>query len=379
MSENKYRVRVPIPGSKVPRSVIVYGDYDEAEKKRIELLCDVVVKGKTSTSNMTVGDLCDKWLKQLVVEKTTYQGYIGKIDCHIKPIFGETVARKLTSEDLQQQYATWEKSGNKRFKGNGLSKTTVHALHVIIHEVLEYGVHIAKVIDHNVAKDVNAPSPNKRRVNRSVTYNKSEASKLLASAHKRKSSLYVPIILALFCGLRRGEVFGLPWKHVDFERKQLYVGQVAVQLKGVEPEIKSKPKTEASEDWVPMDSWVCDVLRKHKAAQNEIALSKGKDWRRDLDLVCADDENDGNIVKINNMYTKYKWVVKAAGIKYIGFHDLRHSCATIMKENGADIHTIKSILRHESIATTSDIYVDETPESDRKAVEELSAGVRKPA
>lgn len=231
--------------------------------------------------------------------------------------------------------------------GRPLSPTTVNGQHRVLHAALEVAVRWG-YIARNVA-DAVQPPPRKRKAGR--TWTDEEVVRFLA--HIRGHRLYALYVLAMTTGLRRGELGGLRWSDVDFERRRVHVRQVLVYA-GNELVFKDKPKTEASEDYVTISPAVAAILEEHRKRQQKERWTYGTRYR-DHGLVFA--QPNGDRINVGNLSKRaFPKLCDEAGVPRIRFHDLRHTYATRLLEQGLPITTAQRRLRHSRASTTIDIY-----------------------
>ncbi|GGK20945.1 hypothetical protein GCM10010965_12550 [Caldalkalibacillus thermarum] len=174
--------------------------------------------------------------------------------------------------------------------------------------------------------------------------------------------MYPVFHLSLNTGMRIGEVLGLQWKHVDFDKKLIYVRQ---SLTAKTRELTS-PKTESSIRDVPFDDITSKILKNQKSAINEKKLRAGSSYN-DQDFVFVSGE--GAPLLQSNVRRKFNSLIKKAGVPKIRIHDMRHTWATLQLMTGTDIKTVSSILGHSSVWFTYDTYAHVLPEMQKLAVE----------
>jgi integrase len=215
---------------------------------------------------------------------------------------------------------------------------------------------------YNVATLVEIPRPKKFV----VTPLTPEQARALLSAVRgdRLEALYR---VALSLGLRRGEVLALRWEDINFDRQELCVTGSVRRVNGKLRRLD--PKTEASVRTLRLPPVLLRVLREHKARQEQERLSE--DWR-EHGLVFPSDV--GTLMEPGNLHRGFKTVLERAGLPTtIRFHDLRHSCATLLLAQGEALVVVRDILGHTQISTTADIYGHVLPDSHKHAVDGLDA------
>lgn len=178
------------------------------------------------------------------------------------------------------------------------------------------------------------------------TLDADEAQRLLRAAVGTR--LYEVVLLGLATGMRRGEILGLQWKDIDFDRKRVMVRR-SLQPDGT----LSEPKTARSRRDIGLAKTAIDALRQHKARQNELRLTLGEAYT-DRGFVFAD--ATGRAWVPDGISTLYRSIVKRAGFQNFRFHDMRHTAASLMLARGVPITTVAAILGHANTSTTLSLY-----------------------
>ena len=172
--------------------------------------------------------------------------------------------------------------------------------------------------------------------------------------------------MALSLGLRRGEALGLPWADVDMEDGNLRVRQ---SLQRVAGELRLGPvKTDASARTVPVPLALLGVLARHRALQASEREQAGDRWQ-ESGLVFT--TRIGTPIEPRNINRHFDQVIAAAAVPRIRFHDLRHSCASMLYTHGVSLENIQDVLGHSSPQVTKMIYIDVADKVPRDAVERL--------
>jgi integrase len=294
-------------------------------------------------------DFLLEWLEMMKhnVEMTTYASYAVCIKSRIIPYFKEF---KLTVQDVTpkhiQDYYQYGLNVEK------VSANTVIHRHANIRKALQYAFR-TELIDFNPADRVERPRNVKYTA---ATYNDKELETLFAIVKGKKIELAV--ILGAFYGLRRSEIVGLKWDAVDFERKTLTIKHTVteVTLDGKNTVIaKDRTKTKSSYRSLPLVAPFEELLHKMKAAQKLNRKVCGSAYCRDyLEYIYVDEL--GERIKPGYVTQNFALTLKKHGLKKIRFHDLRHSCASLLYANGVSLKEIQEWLGHSDISTTSNIY-----------------------
>jgi integrase len=287
----------------------------------------------------TVGQFLDAWMRDAVkgaVRPTTYETYRYVLK-HAGPIRDIALTR-LTPQDLQRLYA--------RALSSGLGRT-VQVLHAVLHKALGQAVKWG-LVPRNVTEAVESPKVDKKEFR---ALSPEEVSRLLAAASEdRLRALYV---LAVTCGLRFGELLGLRWEDIDLGAGRLTVNHQLQRGQDGEPTLTA-PKTARSRRTMKLSRAATDALRKHRVCQLKDRVQYADIWQ-DQGLVFAT-EIGTPLSESNVRNRSFHPILEKAGLPRIRFHDLRHTCATLLLAQGVHPKLVQEQLGHSKIGTTLDTY-----------------------
>lgn len=275
--------------------------------------------------------------------------YEELVRLHVLPEIGSVRLARLTPQELQSAYS--------KALGRGLSSTTVHQVHAVMHRALKQAASWGAVA-RNVA-DLVEPPPIDRKEMQVLTG--SQAQRLLqAAAGDRFEALYV---LAVTTGMRQGELLALRWREVDLERHTL---QVRATLHRVNKEyVFTEPKSASSRRQILLTELACQALRRHKAAQAEERLRLGAAWP-DTGLVFTNPAG-GPVYGSGLLRHSFYPLLGRAALPRVRFHDLRHTAATLLLEQAVHPKVVAEMLGHSTIAITLNLYSHVTPTMQREA------------
>lgn len=311
-------------------------------------------RGLTTPRNekQTLATFLRSWLPihAARIERSTASRYGEFIELHIIPSLGKTKLSDLTAHDLERLYAK---------KLEVLSPSTVRKIHLCLHLALEDALRKG-LIARNVCDLATVPKPPRAHFE---VWNQDEANRFLQTARgERMEALYV---LALSVAMRQGELFALKWRDVDLDTGALYLSGSVRRHTGLGRVLKA-PKTATSRRRIRLPAHAVDALRRHKARQDEERAMLGDEWD-DHDLVFANTIGRG--LERQNLEPKnYYPLVERAGVPRIRFHDLRHTCATLLLRAGVHPKIVSEMLGHASIAITLDLYSHFLPDMQELAV-----------
>lgn len=266
---------------------------------------------------------------------------------------------------VQRFYINQLEEGRVDGRGKRLSAAMVRQIHRLLHSALNHAVRL-QLISRNPCDAVELP-----KVVRGETdyWTPDEVAQFLEGI--KGDRLYALFYLALSTGLRRGELMGLRWEDIDFERRCLSVKQERVR--GEKGSIFKEPKTKYSVRPIALSQKTIEVLKKHKVQQAREKLVMGDSYH-DFGLVFTN--VDGSPLTpwyISQRY--FKKLIDKTGVRRISFHGLRHTHATMLGWAGISLKTISSRLRHSSVAITGDIYSHLLAEMDYAAAEAFDAAL----
>lgn len=364
-AKNSWTITIELPKDEITNKrkqkyYTVKGNKKEAEKFLTEKLRELDTGLLIDTKKMKLGEYFDYWLKEYCYNNltiNTIEGYEQYIEKHIKPVLGNIELEKLKPLQLQNFYSEKLERGKLNGKG-GLSKQTVRTLHRIIHGALTQAVKW-QLLARNVADCVEPPKPQKYE----AKFLNDEQTNLLIEKAK-KSDIYIPVIIAIFTGMRRGEVLGLNWQNVDFEKGYIRVVQeLSCTKQGL---MILSPKTKKSIRNIAIPDMLVRILKKHKAKQNENRLLLGREYQN-IDMVCT--YPSGKLFYPKRFSVKFHELLRKNNLPVVRFHDLRHSHASLLVKLGIQPKLISERLGHSNIGITMDLYSHLYEEADKEVAD----------
>jgi integrase len=304
---------------------------------------------------LTVGDYLERWLKDVeeTVRRSTFEGYEYAVRPHIAPALGHIKLKDLTPAHLRSFYRDRLESGR--------APATVHKLHVVLHKALKAAV-ADGLIPRNVAAELKLPRITREEID--PLTEKQARLFLEAGRGDRLEALYV---LALNTGMRQGELLALKWDDVDLERGVLRVRRTLTHAK--KAFVLGEPKTKNSRRTIRLTTHAVDALRAHLSHQFQEIEEMGSLYQPG-GLIFA--TKTGTIINPSNLRNRsFKPLLKRAGLPTIRFHDLRHTCATLLLGRDVNAKVVSEMLGHSSISITLDIYSHLLPDMQEKAANAL--------
>ena len=345
----------------------VEGTRKDAERELVRLVHSLNTGEYVEPSKLTVADYLERWLADYAMPNTsgkTYERYGQIVRTNLSPALGHHPLTKLQPLHIQEFYSTAMTSGRRRGDG-GLSKQTVLHFHRVLHAALGQAVRWQLLI-RNPAAAVEPPRPQRKEQR---VLSEEDTAKLLHMA--RDTQLWIPVILAVTTGMRRGEIAALDWPHVDLEAATLTVVRSLEQTKG-KLTLKT-PKTAKGRRVIALPALAVDALRGHKADQGRQRLRLGSAYE-DQGLVCA--RPDGTLWSPGAISSAFQDLMRKAEIPRIRFHDQRHGHATQLLRQGEHPKVVSERLGHATVAITLDTYSHVVPGLQEQAARRLDKALR---
>ena len=308
-----------------------------------------------NATKITVAEWLDDWytIHKTSLKINTRDGYERTIKNHLKPTLGAIKLLDLTPPLLQKKYTD--------LVANGITLRPLQIAHTILHSALDHAVRLG-ILTRNPASLVLLPKPAANHspdADELHVWTESQISSFLLSvAQHRNRNLYH---LALATGMRRGELLGLQWDHIDWTDSAVLVKQQAVETPGG-GWIFQTPKTKSGRRIIKIGAGVLNALRSQVNVANETRIITQTGIRytwEENNLVfpayTGKPQNGYNVSK------EFDRLVKAAGLPDIRFHDIRHTAASQMLMHNIPIAWVSRILGHSTVSITLDIYAHYIP------------------
>jgi integrase len=303
----------------------------------------------------TVEQFLNAWLQDVVkgaVRPRTYDSYAQLTRDHLNPSLGRHQLSKLTPQHVQVMM-------NDKL-ASGLSPRTVQYMRSVLRRALGQALKWG-LVSRNVATLVDPPKSERH----DIAFLSPTQAKTFLQAVKgdRLEALYG---VSLTLGLRQGEALGLTWNDIDFANRTLSVRR-SLQRIG-RALVLTDLKTKGSRRDIPLPLSVVNMLREHRTRQLEERLAAAT-WGNDWDLLFT--QPDGAPFNQWSVVAQFKRHLKAAGLPDMRWHDLRHSCASLMLASNIHARTIMETLGHSQISTTMNTYSHVIPELQREAADRM--------
>lgn len=352
---------------------------------------------------ITFKTFSEQWLQDYVIrhmEDKTYALYEDYLSRHINPEIGHLKLSKVQPVHLNKLYnklATERKDGRK----GGYSAKTIKNIHDIISSLFHTAVEWNIVTD-NPCSRVRPPKLEKQDSDIGYfTLDESqrfldflnEGYRINIKGHDRiddtgkkyhvddyfeRKKVPTQFILfyhiAIFCGMRRGEIVALEWTDIDFEKAEINITKSTVSVKG--KSVTKKPKTKSSIRKVSVPSHILSIAKKYRKEQLQYRISIGSQWNGDNYIFI---QSDGRQMHPDTPYKTFKKLIskynESVGedkkLPNIALHGLRHTNATLLISQNVDVNTVSGELGHSRASTTTDIYGHSLKKAKKEAAEKI--------
>lgn len=306
-----------------------------------------------SSDRQKVGTFLTRWLLEVAqpsVRASTYQRYHDLLHLHVIPLLGHVPLAKLSPQDLTALDAKLAER---------LAPRTIGHVHRVLHRALRDATNW-NLTARNVCDLVRAPKVPHKEMH---VLDPEQARILLAAVENDPlEALYV---VAIQTGMRQGELLSLKWADLDLDSARLTVNRSVRFITG-QGAVESAPKTDSGRRSVLLTPSAVAILRRHKIRQTEQRL-QAVAWD-DLDLIFAN--AIGRHIEATNLLRRsWRPLLERAGLPAIRFHDLRHTCATLLLGQGVPVKVVAEMLGHADAGVTLKVYqhVSETMQTDAAA------------
>lgn len=297
--------------------------------------------------DMLFADFLTYWLRAIKpnVEADTYYGYSTNVEKCIAPYFRERgiTLGELRAIHIQDFYAY---CSNIR----KVSNNTIIHYHANISKALKYAVRMDMILTNSMNK-VDRP---RLEAHQAQFYTDEEIQQLIRAIHG--DGVEFPVLMAAFYGLRRSEIMGLRWRSIDFKNNRITIEHTRVQTRVDGKTVviaKDRAKNKSSCRSLPLVPQYRELLLQMKAHQDECKKLCGNCWNESGYIYIND---IGEPIKPNYVSQHYALVLEKNHLRKITFHELRHSCASLLLANRVPMKEIQAWLGHSDFSTTANIY-----------------------
>jgi integrase len=359
----------PASGKRRTTTATVRGSRKDAEKELRRLLRSVDTGEHVDPTRMSTGRWLETWLESArhEVAPRSYERYASIVNRHLIPGLGQLPIVKLTPAHIQRFYNDLAISGRCDGKSGALHPRSRRQIHRVLSAALGRAVE-QQVLARNPCDAFKKRLPKVER-SEMMTLTAEQSQRLLDEALSTR--LYVPVLLALATGMRRGEVLALRWRNVDFERGAV---RVVEGLEQTGAGLRFKPPKSNRARTVTLPAFALEELRRLKKEQAEELLRLGVRLTGDT-LLCARADGDPTTPAALT-HTFARLIRKVRDLPTIRFHDLRHTHATQLLLAGVHPRIAQERLGHSTVALTLDLYSHVTGVMQEDAAAKIDAAFR---
>ena len=291
---------------------------------------------------MTTQSLLTEWLEiyqKEHIKARTYSRYEGLITMHITPALGKKNISELGRREIQEFLTQQKRDGNIR-NGKKLSATSTNMMLSVLNLAFEYACDM-EYIEENPCIRVRRTKAETKRVEAFTIKEQRAIEREISGAEDRRLQ---GILLCLYTGLRIGELLGLTWNDVDFERGVIKITKTVYREKdknGVWRLCEDTPKTRSSMRVIPLPKYIVKMLKSAKTGAKSAYVVENK---------------KGEQMSIRSYQYIFEKLTERAGVRKLNFHALRHTFATRAIECGMDIKTVADIMGHQNASITLNRY-----------------------
>ena len=346
--------RDPETGKRQRYYKTVKGTEKEAKAELRRMITEVEQGIAIRKLPMKVSEWMDQWVENYLphVEETTRVGYKTKIKCYIKPALGDILVQSLRAYHVQKMV--------NDMIAKGLSAKNIKDTYNNVNAAMKKAV-VLRMIPYNPCEGVSLPKVKRYQAK---VYNITNIHKILELA--QGTDMYLPILLLVSFGLRRGELLALRWSDIDFENKLLKVRNNMVR--GEKGFIIKAPKSEAGIRDLHIGE---DLLEELRQARDQYLADKLAYGRGIQNLNFVIRQADGSPIMPDSMTQKWERFVEHHKLPHIRLHDLRHSHATALIMAGVNPKVVQQRMGHSDVNITLNTYTHVLPEMDIEAAELL--------
>ena len=298
---------------------------------------------------------------------TEYTRLLRLVTAYFNENFPNLKLKDVTALHIQQYY--------NHLHNKGLKGKTVRCYHSFLHSAFKYAVKVDLIL-FNPTERVELPRKEKFE---GTFYTKEELEQLFEVFKGDRLELVIHI--AAYYGLRRGEILGLNWDSIDFDKKTITIRRKVsgsyLNGSGEKLHIENQLKTAASIRTFPLIPHIEKMLKERKRLEEYYSKLLGDSFDRTFDgFVCRD--NTGKLITPNYVSSHFKTVLSKNKLKPLRFHDLRHSCASLLVANGVPMKGVQEWLGHANYTTTANYYSHLDYSSKIESAEKIARLLDKP-
>ena len=352
IKNKKYKIDIPIGynGNKRIRHIeTFYGGKKEAILRENELKIQLKNNTYVRKNTLTMNNLIDEWLqfKKNNLGIKTYKEYERNCN-NIKTCIGHIKVKDLNVKILEDFYNELKTCKGKGKEKTGYSEKTIKHHYTLVSEILNCAIKWGYLYN-NVNQNVTPIKVHKKEVE---CYSPEEVQKLIEVLQNEPIKYQAVIMLALDSGCRRGELTGLTWHDIDFEKRTIDINKATQYVSG-HGTFEKSTKSDTSNRIVYITPTTIQVLKKYKTEQDKQKLLLGDKWQKSERVFTTDYGED---MHPDRPYKILKHIIKKYSLKDITFHGLRHTSISLQISSGIQAQIISKRAGHSNVSITHNIY-----------------------
>lgn len=342
---------------------------NELAKFKLEVSVGLVIKPE-KTSFTELANIWKEEHAKSAYSPRTYENYIDRLDSHVKPRF-----ERLFVDEIEPLHVLRFKNyletpaARKDGKDIPLSKSTQLFIFKVFTAIMSFAQKELKLITENPVTSIAPPKVvKKKKKKQDSVYGEEEAIKVILAILRLPNVWMIYFLGAMMGGFRRGELLALEWPNVDYANDRIYIGQSISWTKGGEAALKGTK--EDNEEWVYMPKWFMKMLKSFQVSMGEERLGIAEsDWLGGDKQYVFQNGYGKPYYHDTPTSTWRKFLVKNK-LRHIRLHDLRHTAAALLIEDGVSLKLVQERLRHLSEDST-EIYAHVTNKASRGVADRL--------
>lgn len=342
--EYRFKYKDPITKEWREKSERGFKSKPEAELAAAEALKKI--KQGYGREDMRLSDYLNMWLEEFkkgTVRKNTYEVHRNNIETHIKPYFKNIMLSEIMPE-MYQKFLN-------HLSESGYSRRTIEIVHSTMHNAMKKAVTLRK-IETNPCVGVEIKGQRQRN---ELKFIESEhIPSFLQEARKYGYIYWIFFRVLIETGMRKGEAAALQWPDVDLKNNRITITKTLDFTAKEKDDLFGDVKTIRSARTIRISNSLANDLKYHMQWQNQNKLTLNAIYHHDLNLVLC--REDGSPMPKSSLFNAFSRILKKSGLPPLPIHSLRHTCAVLLLEAGADMKFVQEQLGHGSIQITSDVY-----------------------
>ena len=356
----------PCTGKRIRRSFKSDSpDKEEAEAMLVKRW-EEYREGKLLTpSNITVGRYLDEYLEFCEINDysaATIRDYKNVIETYLKPQFGKIKLQKLEKVMIQQVYGQWRKKSNASDKP--LKATTIQHINRVFKAALNEAIE-RQYIQHNPTHKIKIPKDSS--TNKLDVYTVDEIRELQRAV--KGTDMELPVALLFDCVMRRGELLGLRFSDINFDKSTVTIRNSLVESEDSKVPVLKDCKTDDSYREIMVTEHTMKLLKKQRATYKQNKLRQGKAFVDDDFVVC---QENGKPFLPKSFTRKWTRTLEMHGLRHIKLHGTRHSAVSLLLSEGLPLHMVQQRAGHKDPKITLSVYSHVARDKQNIVAERLS-------